>query len=817
MQQVPERHLDSATQLSFDEFSRRYKVLLHATDVAARRGFADLLQELSQLLRELFDFNFLNYAIRDDQADLMRVHMVDEELRVPDATGSSSNESCAGWVWSQQQPLVISDAQPDGRFGPVLNLYAGRGFHSLVILPMSTARRRLGTLCLGSVKVTHYDDEVLYFLERLASLVGLALETTLSMDVSVIKQALISEEEHMRDIATLRLQLSERSAAAHEALRREQEQLETILQIQGALAASRIDLHQMFPAITAPLQTRDQPAGASYFVGSTKNTTEIERTPGKRPNEEGIPVKNGQSLQTAKLEKERLRTLLEMSRTLTFGEDSKKLLHDVSACVRRLTAQDCTYLTLYDVSTETMRIQALDFPGGRGLITVESAPRVSECPAGIVFQAAQTRFFSTKDLEEIGSDFTKKMLAEDLRWVCCLPLISGRGPRGGLTIASKKEGGLSEPEIELLQQVAAQVAIAIDNFRVRDEISNLKGKIAKQTISLQQDVQGAFDLQEIVGKSRSLANVLQEVKTVAPSTATVLILGETGTGKELVARAIHKLSPRSGGNFVKLNCAAIPTGLLESELFGHEKGAFTGAISQKIGRLELAHKGTLFLDEVGEIPLELQPKLLRVLQDQEFERLGGTRTIRVDVRILAATNRDVSKAVANHEFRSDLYYRLHVFPIRLPALRQRAEDIPMLVHYFVQKFARRMNKRIESIPSETMRALEQWQWPGNIRELENFMERSVILTDGPSLRVPVDELGAIFEQQRPEAHVAVASSISSRGTLEELERQYIVQVLRQSGGVVSGSHGAAARLGMKRTTLQSKMQRLGIRREEYAS
>ena len=252
MQQVPQGHLDSATQPRFDELSRRYKVLLHATDVAARHGFPDLLQELSQLLRELFDFNFLNYSIRDDQADLMQVHMVDEELRVPDTTGSSSNECCAAWVWSQQQPLVISDTQPDSRFRPVLDLYARRGFHSMVILPMSTARRRLGTLCLGSVKVTHYDDEVLYFLERLASLVALALETTLSMDVSLIKQALRSEEEHMRDIADLRLQLSERSAAAHEALRREQEQLETILQIQGALAASRIDLHQMFPAITAP-------------------------------------------------------------------------------------------------------------------------------------------------------------------------------------------------------------------------------------------------------------------------------------------------------------------------------------------------------------------------------------------------------------------------------------------------------------------------------------------------------------------------------------------------------------------------------------
>jgi formate hydrogenlyase transcriptional activator len=816
MQQVPERHLDSATQPSFDEFSRRYKVLLHATDVAARRGFPDLLQELSHLLRELFDFNFLNYAIRDDQADLMQVHMVDEELRVPDTTGSSSNESCAAWVWSQQQPLVISDTQPDSRFGPVLDLYARRGFHSMVILPMSTARRRLGTLCLGSIKVTHYDDEVLYFLERLASLVALALETTLSMDVSLIKQALRSEEEHMRDIAALRLQLSERSAAAHEALCREQEQLETILQIQGALAASRIDLHQMFPAITAPLQTGDQPAGALQFLGSTNDTAGAEPTAEKSFNEAGMPVENGRSHRTARLEKERLRTLLEMSRTLTFGQDSKKLLQDVSACVRRLTAQDCTFLTLYDTSTGTMQIQALDFPGGRGLITIESAPRVSECPAGIVFQTVQTMLFSTKDLEEIGSEFTKKMLAEDLRWVCCLPLISGRGPLGSLSIASKKEGGFCESEIELLQQVAAQIAIAVDNFRVRDEISDLKGKLAKQTIAIQQDIHGAFDLQEIVGDSRALAHVLQQVKTVAPSPATVLILGETGTGKELVARAIHKLSPRSGGNFVKLNCAAIPTGLLESELFGHEKGAFTGAISQKIGRLELAHKGTLFLDEVGEIPLELQPKLLRVLQDQEFERLGGNRTIRVDVRIVAATNREISKAVANHEFRSDLYYRLHVFPIRLPALRQRSEDIPMLVHYFVQKFAIRMNKKIESIPVETMEALGQWHWPGNIRELENFMERSVILTDGSSLRVPIDELAAILEDRVSEPSPS-PGGISSQGTLEELERQYIVQVLRQSAGVVSGSNGAAARLGMKRTTLQSKMQRLGIAREEYAS
>jgi formate hydrogenlyase transcriptional activator len=282
----------------------------------------------------------------------------------------------------------------------------------------------------------------------------------------------------------------------------------------------------------------------------------------------------------------------------------------------------------------------------------------------------------------------------------------------------------------------------------------------------------------------------------------------------MVGRAIHRLSSRASANFVKLNCAAIPTGLLESELFGHEKGAFTGAVSQKIGRLELADRGTLFLDEIGEIPAELQPKLLRVLQDQEFERLGGTRTIRVNVRLLAATNRDLARAVSNHEFRADLYYRLHVFPIRVPPLRERPQDIPLLVHHFVQKFARRMNKQIELIPADSMRALEQWHWPGNIRELENFMERSVILTEGASLHVPIGELSSLGDL--PEEHREVEQAASpNHATLEELERQYILKVLREADGVISGSNGAAARLGMKRTTLQSKIHRLSIRREEY--
>jgi formate hydrogenlyase transcriptional activator len=299
--------------------------------------------------------------------------------------------------------------------------------------------------------------------------------------------------------------------------------------------------------------------------------------------------------------------------------------------------------------------------------------------------------------------------------------------------------------------------------------------------------------------------VLKQVEIAAPSDATVLVLGETGTGKELIARALHRLSSRSNGNFIKLNCAAIPTGLLESELFGHEKGAFTGAVSQKIGRLELADKGTIFLDEIGEIPGELQPKLLRVLQDHEFERLGGIRTIHVDVRLIAATNRDLQQAVAEHQFRSDLFYRLNVFPIHMPPLRERIGDIPPLVHYFVQKFARRMNKTIESIPTEIIRELERWNWPGNIRELENFIERSVILTQGPVFFAPMAELHLSSPERR------------SGTTLQDIEREYILMTLRETSGVIAGVHGAAVRLGMKRTTLQSRMHKLGINREDYGT
>jgi formate hydrogenlyase transcriptional activator len=393
---------------------------------------------------------------------------------------------------------------------------------------------------------------------------------------------------------------------------------------------------------------------------------------------------------------------------------------------------------------------------------------------------------------------------------CVVPLISHDRVLGTMNVGRLREDAFTPEDVELLCQVAQQVAIAVENGLAYQEIAELKEKLNKEKLYLEDEIRTEHNFDAIVGDSAALKQVLKQVEIVAPTDSTVLIQGETGTGKELIARAIHNLSSRRDRTFVKLNCAAIPTGLLESELFGHEKGAFTGAIAQKVGRFELANGGTLFLDEVGEIPLELQSKFLRVLQEQEFERLGSNKTIRVDIRLVAATNRDLGEMVTAKEFRSDLFYRLNVFPIVSPALRERREDVAPLVHHFARKFAARMKKRIETIPTETMVALSQYHWPGNIRELENFIERAVILSRGAELAVPLAEL----KQLTRTSVIPVTSRPSS--TLEEAEREHIRRALEQTNWMVGGPAGAAAKLGMKRTTLQSRMTKLGIGRPAAA-
>lgn len=496
--------------------------------------------------------------------------------------------------------------------------------------------------------------------------------------------------------------------------------------------------------------------------------------------------------------------LLEISRLLSSNWDFPRLFPKISAQVRRVLHQEFASFALREPDSGLLIRQGMDFPLGKGFTS--KLPVVAhDKPSALALEAGVPKIFSKEEIESFEGEIARSFLAEGLQSLCCVPLLRPKAPLGVFVLGSTRKHAFKTEDLSMLEQVAAQLAIAIENHRAASEIDALKLRLGEGRKYLEGETHSEGEFGKIIGESRELQQVLDQVATVAASEATVLILGETGTGKELIARAIHDLSRRKDGPFVKVNCAAIPTGLLESELFGHEKGAFTGAIGQKVGRMELGDGGTLFLDEVGEIPLELQPKLLRVLQDQEFERLGSNRTIKVNVRLLAATNRNLAESIAQKQFRSDLFYRLSVFPIVLPPLRERRADIPLLVRHFVRKFARRMDRHIEIIPTETADALNQWHWPGNVRELENMIERSVILSEGGVLRVPLSEL-----RDRSPYQNEIADT-----TLDNAERQHILRVLRVTGGVIAGPRGAARRLGLKRSTLQSKMQRLKIKREDY--
>ena len=501
----------------------------------------------------------------------------------------------------------------------------------------------------------------------------------------------------------------------------------------------------------------------------------------------------------------KLQALLEISRLLADNWDLPQIFPRISAQIRRVLRQEYASFALQDPSTGMLVRQAMDFPLGKGF-TSRLPSAASDSPSLHALETKTVKIFSEEELQRFEGEIASSFLAEGLRSLCCVPLFRPKGPLGVFVLGSTRKDAFRAEDVGLLQQVGTQLAIAIENHSAAAEIESLKQRLGEERKYLEAGDAPAGQFAEIIGESPALKQVLEQVVTVAGSEATVLILGETGTGKELIAKAIHSMSRRKGGPFVKVNCAAIPTGLLESELFGHEKGAFTGAINQKIGRMELAHMGTLFLDEIGEIPLELQPKLLRVLQDQEFERLGSNRTIKVNFRVLAATNRNLAESIAKHEFRSDLFYRLSVFPIVMPPLRERRKDIPLLVRHFVRRYARRMNRYVETVPKETMAVLQEWPWPGNVRELENLMERSVILSEGNALRVPLAELRR--ENSGPDD--------ASDHTLDSAERRHIVRILRETRGVISGPRGAAHRLGLKRSTLQSKMERLKISREDYS-
>src|ERR1700751_1101989 len=536
---------------------------------------------------------------------------------------------------------------------------------------------------------------------------------------------------------------------------------------------------------------------------------------------------DGLNLRRSQEQNERLKLLLNLTSRITSNLKFRDLLREIVANVREVVQADAAGIAFYDAESAKSRIYVVDFPSARGFVKEEILVTPGDAFMR-AWESCKPVTLAANDRKELGTEIHELVVAEGLNAHCLIPLVSRDRPVGVLILARRGDGFTHE-DVDFLREASGQIAIAIENALAYYEISQLKDKLAQEKLYREEEIRSEMNFENIIGTSPALKHVLELVETVATSDSTVLLLGETGTGKELIARAIHDRSRRKDRTFVKLNCAAIPTGLLESELFGHEKGAFTGAISQKIGRMETAHQGTLFLDEVGDIPTEIQPKLLRALQEREFERLGSTHTRKVNVRLIAATNRDLEKMSADREFRSDLYYRLHVFPIRIPPLRERKEDIPQLVSYFVQKFAKQMQKKIDSISPAVMKGLTAWDWPGNIRELENFIERAVIVTRGKSLEAPVGELRKTntvaiafphvrhnVEQLAGERTDLQSDQTSIADEYERRQRDEIVRALTACNGRVGGADGAAARLGMNRTTFLSRMKKFGIYAKQYA-
>ena len=675
--------------------AERFQALLAVADsITSCRDPEELFRQLVGRLQPIVSFDFLGLVVQDPTRGVAKPQIFETTGRVLEPRPEAPlDETPAGWVVEQQQPLIVPDTAAESRWPAVMDNIRRQGIVSFVSLPLTTARRRLGTLAFGRHAPVTYSAEDVVFMGEVAKLVAVATENALNFDATqCLQRQLASERDH-------------------------------------------------------------------------------------------------------------LRLLLEVTNALVSNLDLPGLISVVSSSLQRAIPHEFTALALHDPDRDDLVIQAAAFKSGDAHGHGTRRVSIATSPSGRAFTARQTIVFDERDLTSQFVDAASPLREMGIRALCCVPLLVRDRALGTLNVGSLEPEAFTPKAVSLIEEVARQVAMAVDNALAFQKIARLKDKLAEERLYLESEIRTEHPFEEIVGDSRALRQALQQVEVVASTDSTVLILGETGTGKELVARAIHDRSGRRERTFVKINCAAIPSGLLESELFGHERGAFTGAIAQKMGRFEVANGGTLFLDEIGEIPLELQPKLLRVLQEQEFERLGGTRTIKVDVRLIAATNRDLGKMVEEQRFRDDLYYRLNVFPIVVPPLRERPEDVPALVRYFVHRLTRPMNRHVEVIPSETLEALRQYAWPGNVRELANLVERAMILSSGRTLEVPLADL-ARARQTAPHGDGA--------STLEDLERAHVLRTLVEAKWVLGGPRGAAARLGMKRTTLQSLMKRLGI-------
>jgi formate hydrogenlyase transcriptional activator len=665
-------------------------VVALSRSIAGRTDLRSLLSGAAESLRRIVQFSHVGMSLHDPNGDAMQGHIVNApgnpvitSIRLP------VDQDPAGWVWLNQQTLVISPVKSESRWPEAVRVARDLGICTTVLVPLTAGGNRLGAFGFSSVKLLDPSPAELAFLERVATEFAVAVESFLARQEAV----------------------------------RERDRLRTLFDITNALV-SKLSTDELFSAISAQL--------------------------------------------------------------------SNVIQHDFSVMTLRNEAG-------------SLEMVGLHFTGAPLFDKVEGHITPEGMPAAEVLATGKPVVVRDADLERYPSPHVRRPVEMGYKSACSVPLITGNGTLGTLELARTTDDVWTNEDIDFLAQVARQVAIAVENALAYRQLQEIKERLATEKLYLEDEIRLDHNNGNMVGEGAAFQSVLKGVQIVAPTDATVLILGETGTGKELVARAIHEMSSRSKGSFVKVNCAAIPGSLLESELFGHEKGSFTGAVAQKIGRFELADNGTLFLDEIGEMPLELQPKLLRAIQDQEFERVGGNRTIRTNVRFVAATNRNLKAMADENRFRADLYYRLHVFPLTVPPLRERREDIPLLTRYFVQKHAQRLDRKVEGISMQALDALVNYDWPGNIRELQNVIERSVILSNGPELRVDMPE---IIGGSSP----AATRSRRSSDAADAAERARILQALKDANGIVGGPNGAAARLGLRRTTLQSRMRKYSIGR-----
>ncbi len=844
--------------------------------VVSKLDLRELLKVISACLRQVIPHDATLLTLHDPESTRLRIQALDLQIfgKVPFEEGVliSMEDTPEGQAITSRRPVLVGPLVDLTRFSsPWVRHAVENGVRSGCAVPLISHDRTLGALSVVSLREDAFNEADAELLNQFASQIAIAVENALNFErARKAEQEVRRQSERLRLLLEINnavvsnLNLPELLAAISASLRRvlptdfagmalydadcgqlrvqaldyaQNQQLfgtTDLIPLKGTGAGkaftsrktvllkrldpteSSIEIVRRVVAAgfksscNVPLISRDRALGTLDVLSFREDafTEEDAELLGQIANQIAIAVENALNFERARVaeqeanrQSERSRLLLNLNNAIASALDLPALFRAVSDSLRQVFQHDFAVMGLYEEQKRELRAYALDRADGMSFLEEGMLLPLDGTPAGLAVTTKRVVIIGPGDAQKYSSEIVRRSFEQGLRSSCSAPLLRHNRVIGAMTIASKTEAAFTPDDGELLMQIAGQVAIAVENALTYREIDALKNKLASEKLYLEDEIRTEHNFEELIGASPSFKRILKQVETVAPTDSTVLIRGETGTGKELIARAIHSLSGRKERTLVKINCAAIPSGLLESEIFGHEKGAFTGAIAQRIGRFELANKGTLFLDEIGDIPVELQPKLLRVLQEQEFERLGSARTQKVDVRLIAATNADLEELVADKKYRSDLYYRLNVFPITIPPLRERPEDIPALTRFFTQKYARRLKKRIEAIPSEVMTAITNYRWPGNVRELEHFIERAVVLTHGSELEVSLSEL----KSSAPAVPVKIS-------TLEDAERGHIVRALDETNWVIGGPNGAAARLGMKRTTLQSKMQKLGISR-----